>query len=143
MPHRKPDCRVFLDANVLFSAAYREPAGLAVLWKLRGVQLLTSEYAAQEAANNLAEAEQQSRLRDLIERIEIVSDALGVDATIQDKLAGIDLPDKDRPILTAAVAANADFLLTGDIQHFGRYFGQVLCGVRILRPAEFLKSLAD
>lgn len=128
---------------MLFSAAYREPAGLAVLWKLRGVQLLTSEYAAQEAANNLAEAEQQSRLRDLIERIEIVSDALGVDATIQDKLAGIDLPDKDRPILTAAVAANADFLLTGDIQHFGRYFGQVLCGVRILRPAEFLKSLAD
>jgi len=46
-------------------------------------------------------------------------------------------------ILAAAVAAKADFLLTGDTQHFGRYFRQVLCGVRVLRPAEFLKSLAE
>jgi predicted nucleic acid-binding protein len=143
MPRTKHDCRVFLDANVLFSAAYREQAGLAVLWKLRGVKLLTSSYAAQEAANNLDKAEQQSRLRDLLEELDIISDALGIDAITQDKLAGIELPDKDRPILTAAVAAKANFLLTGDVQHFGRYFGHALCGVRILRPAEFLKSLVE
>ncbi len=143
MPRSKHYLRVFLDANVLFSAAYREQAKLAVLWKLRGVHLITSLYATQEAANNLDEDDRQSRLRDLIEGIEIVSDALWIDSKIQDKLAGIDLPDKDRPILAAAVAANAEFLLTGDIQHFGRYFGQVRCGVRILRPAEFLKIFAE
>ena len=137
------DCRVFLDANVLFSAAYREQAGLAALWKLRGVQLLTSSYAAQEAANNLDKEDQQSRLRDLLEDVEIVSDEAGMGATFQILLQEIVLPDKDRPILAAAVAAKADFLLTGDIQHFGRYFGQILCGVRILRPAEFLKRFAE
>ena len=143
MPRPKHDFRVFLDANVLFSAAYREEAGLAVLWKLRGVHLVTSLYAAQEAANNLNDEDQQSRLRELIDEIEIVSDALGIDSTTQNKLAAIELPDKDRPILAGAVAAEADFLLTGDIHHFGRYFGQVLGGVRILCPADFLKTLAE
>ena len=142
MPRSKHDLRVFLDANVLFSAAYLEHARLAALWKLPGVQLITSSYAAQEAATNLNKEDRQSRLRDLIEKIEIVSDALWIDSRIQGQLAGIGLPDKDRPILAGAVAAKADFLLTGDIQHFGRYFGQVLCGVRILQPAEFLNTLA-
>jgi hypothetical protein len=41
--------RVFLDANVLFSAAYREGAGLLKLWKLGRAELITSEYAADEA----------------------------------------------------------------------------------------------
>jgi predicted nucleic acid-binding protein len=142
MPRPKHDCRVFLDANVLFSAAYREQAGLAVLWKLHRVRLVTSVYAAQEAANNLDQEDQQSRLRDLLEGVEIATDALGIDARTQDKLAGIELPDKDRPILAGAVAAESDFLLTGDIQHFGIYFGKILCGVRILRPAEFLRRFA-
>ncbi|MFZ1944207.1 MAG: PIN domain-containing protein [Acidobacteriaceae bacterium] len=143
MPRSKHDFRVFLDANVLFSAAYREQAKLAVLWKLRGVHLITSLYATQQAANNLDKDDRQSRLRNLIEGIEIVSDALWIDSKIQDKLAEVQLPDKDRPILAGAVAAEADFLLTGDIQHFGRYFGKILCGVRILRPAEFLKIFAE
>ncbi len=143
MPRSKHDLRVFLDANVLFSAAYQEQAGLATLWKLRGVHLVTSLYAVQEAATNLNKEDAQSRLRDLIEEVEIIPDVLGIDTRTLDELAEIVLPDKDRPILAAAVAAKADFLLTGDIQHFGRYFGQLLCEVRVLRPAEFLKSLAE
>jgi predicted nucleic acid-binding protein len=142
MPRSKHDLRVFLDANVLFSAAYREQARLAALWKLHGVHLVTSLYAVQEAATNLNEENAQLRLRDLIEEVEIISDTLGIDARTLSALAEIVLPDKDRPILAAAVAAKTDFLLTGDIQHFGRYFGEVLCGVCILRPAEFMKSLA-
>jgi predicted nucleic acid-binding protein len=132
-----------VDANVLFSAAYRQQAGLAILWKLRRTRLLTSLYAAQEAANNLDTEDQQLRLRDLLENMEIVSDEVGMDIASQRLLAQILLPDKDRPILAAAVAAKADFLLTGDIQHFGRYFGQAVGGVRILRPAEFLPSSAE
>jgi predicted nucleic acid-binding protein len=142
MQRPKHKLRVFLDANVLFSAAYREQAGLAILWKLRRIRLLTSLYATQEAANNLGKEDQQSRLRVLLEDVETVPSEAGMNATVQASLAEIVLPDKDRPILAAAVAAKADFLLTGDIRHFGRYFNQTVCGVRLLRPAEFLKSFA-
>lgn len=134
MPTSKPDLRVFLDANVLFSAAYREQAALAVLWELRRVRLLTSPYAAQEAANNLAQEDQQSRLSNLLENVEKVGSETAMSATF-----GIALPDKDRPILAAAVQAKADFLLTGDMKHFGMYFTKIICGVCVLRPAEFLK----
>jgi hypothetical protein len=41
--------RVFLDANVLYSTAYMELAGLAPLWSLDDVQLLSSTYAIEEA----------------------------------------------------------------------------------------------
>ncbi len=126
--------RVFLDANVLFSAAYRESAGLAVLWNMRGVRLFTSLYAVQEAANNLALEEQQARLRRLLGNVEVVASDVDVSATFE-----IALPDKDRPILAAAAESKADFLLTGDIKHFGVYFGKTICGVRVERPTEFLK----
>ena len=45
--------RLFLDANILFSAAYRLGAGLLRLWRLREVQLMTSDYALKEAQVNL------------------------------------------------------------------------------------------
>jgi len=139
MPQRRRDCRVFLDANVLFSAAYREQAGLQILWKLRGVRLITSSYAAQEAAINLQDAEQQLRLRALLQDIEMVAEEAEAGAVAPSFWAELVLPEKDRPIFAAAVAAKADFLLTGDIRHFGVYFDQEVRGVRILRPAEFLK----
>ena len=46
--------RVFLDANVLFSAAYLESSGLARLWQLADAELLSSDYAIEEARRNLA-----------------------------------------------------------------------------------------
>ena len=36
----------------------------------------------------------------------------------------VDLPAKDLPILAAALAAKANFLITGDKQHFGRFWPQ-------------------
>lgn len=122
---------------MLFSAAYHEQAGLAVLWQMRRVRLLASSYAAQEAANNLSLKDQQVRLRNLLASVEMVGSDLGINATF-----GIALPDKDRPILAAAIEAKADFLLTGDVKHFGMYFQKTICGVRIILPAEFLKLVA-
>lgn len=37
--------RVFLDANVLFSAAFRERGGLLALWERRDIRLVSSPYA--------------------------------------------------------------------------------------------------
>ena len=50
--------RLFLDANVLFSAAYRIDAGLLQLWKLKNVTLCSSRYALEEARINLANEDQ-------------------------------------------------------------------------------------
>jgi hypothetical protein len=45
--------RVFLDANVLFSASYREDSGLLRLWQLKETELVTSPYALDEARRNV------------------------------------------------------------------------------------------
>lgn len=49
---------LFLDANVLFSAAYRDDAQIARLWDLDDVELITSHYAADEARRNLTRPHQ-------------------------------------------------------------------------------------
>lgn len=57
--------RLFLDANVLFSAAYRSDARLLRLWKLQSVFLCSSRYALEEARINLNEETQRARLSKL------------------------------------------------------------------------------
>jgi len=127
--------RVFLDANVLFSAAYRPQAGLLRLWHLSKTVLLTSDYALNEARINLEKPEQRVRLEEIIRAIQIVQDPAGTRLP-----KGIDLPEKDRPILLAAIQAKSTHLITGDIRDFGPYFGSRVEGVLILPPAEYLKN---
>jgi predicted nucleic acid-binding protein len=126
--------RIFLDANILFSAACRPGAGLNRLWELQNVDLVTSAYAVEEARLNLADGAQHERLNKLLERVRVV-------ATVSGGLParGIKLPEKDLPILATAVQVHATHLLTGDKQHFGKYFGRSVEGVLILPPAEYLK----
>jgi uncharacterized protein len=124
---------VFLDANVLFSAAYRPGAGLLRLWELPEVRLITSAYALEEARRNLSDAEQLARLVSLTNRLEILVEES--DEALPQQAA---LPAKDRPILGAAIRAGATYLLTGDIHHFGEYFGRTLGGVQVLPPIDYL-----
>jgi predicted nucleic acid-binding protein len=51
------------------------------------------------------------------------------------------LPEKDRPILEAAIRCKATHLLTGDRKHFGRFMNrpEVTSGVIIQTVAEFLE----
>ncbi len=125
--------RAFLDANVLFSAAYREKAGLTHLWDLPEAELITSAYAAEEARRNLASTDQLGRLEDLLSRTRIVPES---DAPMP---AGVRLPDKDHPILKAAIAAEATHLVTGDVKDFGQYFGRRIAGILVVTPAEFIR----
>ena len=39
---------------------------------------------------------------------------------------------------TAAVSIKADYLLTGDTTHFGKYFGQTVRGIKIPLPRGYL-----
>ena len=128
--------RLFLDANVLFSAAYREDAGVQRLWSAPNAELVTSDYAVEEAARNTPHPYQRERLEELLEIVEIVP--AGVLAP--DLRGDVQLRDKDWPILSGAVTAGATHLITGDLRDFGVYFGQQVLGVLILPPSQYLKD---
>lgn len=125
--------RLFLDANVLFSAAYQPGAGLLQLWRLRRVALYSSRYALEEARINLTEKNQWTKLT-------MLSGSLHLFEAGQRSLPpGISLPDKDVPILLAAIEARCTHLLTGDLRHFGPYLGKKVEGVAIMLPGEYLR----
>jgi uncharacterized protein len=129
--------RVFLDANVLFSAAYRDGAGLVRLWSLPPrVVLISSPYAIEEARRNL-EGDGRARLEVLLSALEIVGDV-----AIGTLPIAVELPEKDRPILVAAITAAATHLLTGDRAHFGALYGRRIGGVLVQRPADYLHAPA-
>lgn len=131
--------RLFLDANVLFSAAYRETAGIQRLWRLPGVRLLTSTYAVDEARRNLSRAPQRARLDTLLEEVDV--QAAGM---LERSLRGdVELPEKDWPILSGAVLAEATHLITGDVRDFGPYFGTTILGVLVLPPSDYLRPLSS
>jgi predicted nucleic acid-binding protein len=125
--------RLFLDANVLFSAAYRPNAGLLRLWRLSNVELCTSRYALEEARINLTENVQRRRLMRLSANLNFF------DHTSPELPPGVDLPEKDIPILLAAIEARCTHLITGDLRHFGPYFGKKLSGILVLPPADYLR----
>lgn len=127
--------RVFLDANVLFSAAWREDSGLARLWKLPQTALMSSRLALAEAGRNLDDDAQRARLQALAASLAWVDAA--PDAVLP---SGVSLVEKDVPILLAAIEGRASHLLTGDRRHFGALYGKSIGGVRILAPATYLAS---
>ena len=125
--------RVFLDANVLFSAAWRSENRLLALWELVETELFTSAYAIAEADRNVRTSDQRTRLHRLVQRVRIVDEP-----RTETLPPAVRLPVKDVPILLAAIEAGADYLLTGDLEHFGPYFRQSVRGVHILRPRDYL-----
>ena len=125
--------RLFLDANVLFSAAYRPDAGLLTLWKPKRATLCSSRYAVEEARFNLDDEDRRARLTTLIQHLQLF------EAVSRELPGGISLPEKDIPILLAAIEARATRLLTGDMRHFGPHFGHRIAGILILLPGEYLR----
>jgi predicted nucleic acid-binding protein len=123
--------RVFLDANILFAAAWRPKSALRRLFDLDDAELLSSSYAVEEARRNLDTRAQRSRLTRLLHRVRLVEP---VHFTLP---RDIRLPEKDLPILLAAIDGRATHLLTCDREHFGRFFRQEVGGVLILPPAEY------
>lgn len=128
--------RAFLDANVLFSAAWRADSGLTRLWEIAALRLVTSPHAIDEARRNLARKRPDAiaRLEALIPPVEVTSALVSLDD-------GHGLPPKDVPILAAAVASRCQVLLTGDIADFGHVIGRPLQGVRILTASLLLAEV--
>jgi len=125
--------RTFLDANVLFSIAYGSP-GLKRLEERaqkKHCLLFASNYVIEEARRNLSTPSQLKRLETFLSKVQIIPE---IDPQLPSPL---DLPEKDRPVLLAAISVRADYLLTGDITHFGKYFGKRVSGVTICLPRDY------
>jgi predicted nucleic acid-binding protein len=126
--------RVFLDASVLFSAAYVDrghSSRLLDIARKGGCMLLASAYALAEARRNLGAKAPAAlaRLEELVPLVEIALDP-PPDLVAQAEAQG--LPAKDAPILAAAIATGAGLLVTGDRRHFGALLGRTPDGVRVL-----------
>ena len=135
--------RLFLDANVLFTAAHNPEGRAAAIVKLarRGsCALLTSPHALEEATRNLhvKYPEAAEALARLLRTVTVATEASPPLVTWALEQG---LPLKDAPILAAAVAGRADMLVTGDRTHFGSLYGRSLRGVEVVTPAEALGRL--
>jgi predicted nucleic acid-binding protein len=128
--------RVFLDANVLFSASnIGSNIARLVDWLIAAGTAVASDLALEEARRNLAlkRADWLPAFEHLVERIEMVP-------SVQFELP-VPLDDRDRPLLCAAIRSKCQFFATGDRRDFGHLFNTTVEGVRVislLRLAELL-----
>lgn len=131
--------RVFLDANVLLSAAKSDGAVRALLRMLvdGGHECWADDYVVTEARRNLA-SKGPDALHVLEALLAHVRIARGL-APGQPPPATDWLPPKDRPVLAAAIRLRCDVLVTGDRTHFGAGYGQAFDGVALHSP----RSLAE
>ena len=135
--------RIFLDANILFSAAKTDGAVRELLRLLRdaGHECWIDDYVVCEAYRNLLTKgpDALSALEALVATCRLSRvQAPGMRAA----RAGIDwLPEKDRPVLEAAIRLRCDALLTGDRTHFGAGYGRTYAGVTIHSPRTLAEAL--
>jgi predicted nucleic acid-binding protein len=131
--------RIFLDANVLFSAAKSDGAvrQLVTLLIDAGHECWADAYVTEEARRNLsAKAPEGLPILDaVLARMHL--------AAAHPNPGNIDVPqevpEKDRPVLAAAMRLECEALVTGDRTHFGAFYGKRLGGVVIHSP----RSLAE
>jgi len=132
--------RLFLDANVIFTAAHNPGGRSSALFELAShgwCRLSTSPHACAEAERNLRlkYPAAAARFGELLRLVTMEGEAGPADVAwaLEQQL-----PLKDAPVLAAAVASRADVLVTGDRAHFGHLLGRRVRDVRVLTPADAL-----
>ena len=133
--------RIFLDANILFSAAKSDGAIrrlLELLFKA-GHECCADGYVAEEARRNLVAKFPNglAALDLLLSRVHVVA-IHAPDAALEGTLP---LPEKDRPVLAAAIRHGCQALVTGDRTHFGRLYGKTIHGVTIHSPLSLAEAM--
>lgn len=114
--------KLFLDANVLFAAAYSETGasrGLFELAKQKKIKLYSSKYIINEATRNIIKKIGEDYvpiLLTLITEMEKV-DKDEFDTEQKEKYAEF-IAEKDLPVLISAINMGVDFLITLDRKDF-------------------------
>ncbi len=130
--------RVFLDANVLFSAS--NPGGIInrlIEQAMLRVTLISNSFVETEARRNLL-----LKRPDWIATFEHL-----LKNTKQSTVAVFDLPidlaQKDQPVLCSAIRSNCRYLVTGDRRDFGHLYGQTIEDLTVISPGKFAKILEE
>ena len=58
------------------------------------------------------------------------------------RVKGVDLPEKDWPILGGAIASDCSHQLTSDKRHFHKLFDSPIHGVRVVLPCTLASLLS-
>ena len=134
--------RIFLDANILFSAAKSAGAIRQLLHDLHAEShaLVADEYVATEARRNLA-AKAPSAALDYLQALLMQIEVSPVQYPATAQAAVLWLPEKDRPVLQAAMALRCDALVTSDRTYFGLGYGRIFDGVAIYSPAQLAQLI--
>ena len=143
---KKPELRVFLDTNVIFSGLYsrRGPAGIIIDRFIdRGFAIIVSQQVLEELVRTIKEKLPAAlpALRKLLGSVslEIVKDP---DYEVVTEWAEI-IHHDDAAILAAAVAAQPAYLVTGDKHFFEAPAIIEKSGLRIITPDRFLASIDE
>ncbi len=125
--------RIFLDANILFSAAdARSATHQLLLLALKKGDALTSPHAWEEARRNLT-----NKRPHLLSGLDAIKDRIETTHALQMHL-DVEIEEKDRPILAAAVASACSHLWTSDRMHFGHLYNKTVQGVLIVSSMQLL-----
>jgi predicted nucleic acid-binding protein len=134
--------RLFLDSNVLFTAAHNPEGKASLVIELAAGgnwEVVTSEYCLAEARLNLERKHPAAlgRLSDILREVRLVPDVAG-------ERCELSLPEKDRPVFASAQRCKATHFLTGDRRHFGLYMNKPkdTMGVVVQSVGDFLSDIA-
>ena len=130
--------RVFLDANVLFSASNAGSNIARLVHRLiEQGEVITSDFAAEEARRNV-QLKRQTWAMDL----EALIGQVQVVPSIQFDLP-VELSAKDRPILCTAIRAGCQYLATGDRKDFGHLYDHIVEDVTIITLAKLAEVVVQ
>ncbi|MBA2713886.1 MAG: PIN domain-containing protein [Rubrobacteraceae bacterium] len=138
--------RVFVDATVLFSAA-RNPdgmnRGLLNVSKQRGDVLLLSNWLVIDEADiklmYLVLRSEREELKRLV--AEHINKSPVAPVELNQALDALTQDPNDVPVIAGAVFAEADWLVSANVRHFGHLYDRTIRGVLVLSPEAALRRL--
>ena len=142
----KRPLRVFLDSNVILSGLLSDKGPPRIILDLLSLKLpffvgLTGRYNMIEIERNLRKKMPGilSVYKEYLPRINLKVISLPHHEEVREYF-GI-IAYKDIPVLISAIRGRADFLVTGDKQHFERLKGAGKYPLKIVTPSEFIDSI--
>ncbi len=142
----KKAVRVFLDSNVILSGLLSDKGAPRILLDLLSLRLpfligSTGRYNLIEIKRNLKKKIPGllSLYKAYLPKLNLKVIPLPRPEDVRDFSGQI--AEKDVPVLVSALRSKADFLVTGDKQHFGKMKGLDKYPFHVVTPSEFMDSI--
>ena len=130
--------KVFLDANILFSASDSESATRRLLDRLvRHAKPVSSPHAWEEARRNL-----ELKRPHLLTGLESLRGSVAITHAFN-LPPDLSMADKDKPVFAGAIGAGCTHFWTSDRRHFNSLYGKKIYGVLITSSIQLAEMLTD